>query len=119
MDDELRCLSIADIQQTVAHAFGLSTGQMLSRCRLGYIARARQAAMYLCRELAAGGHLGRRSEAGSFPRIGLAFARDHTSVIHACKAVARRRLYDLDLARRLDMAARILVQESESRVGIG
>ena len=47
---------------------------------------------YLSRELAGGGWTGRRRQAASFPRIGLAFARDHTSVLHACNVVARRRL---------------------------
>lgn len=110
MEDGPRCLSITEIQQAVARAFGLSVSQMLSRRRLRHVSHARQAAMYLCRELAAAGWLGRRRLAGSFPRIGLAFARDHTSVIHACNAVARRRLHDLELARRLDEVAHKLTQ---------
>lgn len=112
MNDGQRCLSIAEIQRAVADAFGLSISQMLSRQRLRHIARARQAAMYLCREFGRSGRLGHRRQAGSFPRIGLAFSRDHTSVIHACRAVERRRLYDLELARRLDAVACDLIQVS-------
>lgn len=118
MSDRLRCLSIAEIQQAVAQTYGLSMNQMLSRRRARHIARARQSAMYLCRELAGGGRLGHRRNAGSFPRIGLAFARDHTSVIHACKAVARRRQHDLGLARQLDKVARDLRQTTVSRRSI-
>jgi chromosomal replication initiator protein len=106
--DGPRCLSIAEIQQAVARAFGVSVSEMLSRRRMRHVARARQAAMYLCRELGCRGQLGYRRQVGSFPRIGLAFARDHTSVIHACKAVARRRLYDFELAGRLDEVVREL-----------
>jgi chromosomal replication initiator protein len=119
MQDRSRCLSITEVQAAVARAFGVSTSQMLSRRRLRHLAHARQAAMYLCRELAGGGRLGHRRQAGSFPRIGLAFARDHTSVIHACKAVARRRLRDLDLARQLDEVIRDLTQSSAIRKPIG
>jgi chromosomal replication initiator protein len=119
MEDGPGCLSIIEVQQAVARAFGLNLSQMLSRRRLRRISNARQAAMYLCRELAGRGRLGRRRQAGSFSRIGLAFARDHTSVIHACRAVARRRLHDLDLARRLDEVVRILAQSSSGRKPIG
>ncbi|HZO81159.1 MAG TPA: helix-turn-helix domain-containing protein [Candidatus Binataceae bacterium] len=99
------CLSITEVQRAVARAFGLTVHQMLSRARPRRIAQARQAAMYLCRHLADAGWLGRRRLAGSYPRIARAFARDHSSVIHACNAVARRRLYDLELACRLDELA--------------
>lgn len=119
MEDRPGCLSIPEIQQAVARTFGLSLPQMLSRGRPRDVAHARQAAMYLCRELAAGGWLGRRRAAGSFPRIGRAFARDHTSVIHACNAVARRRLHDRELARRLDEVVGRLTQSAAHRASIG
>jgi hypothetical protein len=68
--------------------------------------------MYLSRELA--GRTGTRSTeamsatrgpSASFPRIGLAFGRDHSSVIHACNRIARRRVSDADLAGLLDRLA--------------
>jgi chromosomal replication initiator protein len=77
-------------------------GEMLSRHRRHRLTRARQVAMYLSREMAGGGWTGRRRQAASFPRIGIAFARDHTSVIHACNVVARHRRADADFARLLD-----------------
>ena len=105
MEELCRFISIADVQHAVARAFCLSIGEMLSRKRRHRLAGARQVAMYLSRELAGGGWMGRRRHAASFPRIGMAFARDHTSVIHACKVVARRRLADADFARLLDRIA--------------
>jgi chromosomal replication initiator protein len=83
--------------------------EMLSRRRSQRVAQARQVAMYLSRELVGGGHLGSRRMAASFPRIGLAFARDHTSVIHACNVITRRRLLDLAFARMLDDITREVV----------
>jgi chromosomal replication initiator protein len=102
MDERPGCISIADVQQAVARAFCLGIGEMLSRRRRHRLAGARQIAMYLSRELAGGGWKGRRRQAASFPRIGIAFARDHTSVMHACNVVARRRLADVDFARMLE-----------------
>lgn len=43
-----------------------------------------------------------RGASASFPRIGIAFGRDHSSVIHACNRVARRRTIDADFAQMLD-----------------
>lgn len=107
-EDRPARISIADVQHAVARAFCLSIGEMLSRKRRHRLSGARQVAMYLSRELAGGGWMGRRRQAASFPRIGIAFARDHTSVIHACNVVARRRLADADFARLLDRIAREL-----------
>lgn len=111
MNQPARSISIGEIQRAVARAFGLSIGEMLSRRRLQRLAHARQVAMYLSRELAGGGRSGRR-RAASFPRIGLAFARDHSSVIHACNVVTRRRLRDCELARLLDELTRELTDQS-------
>jgi chromosomal replication initiation ATPase DnaA len=105
METRPACISIADVQHAVARTFCLSIGEMLSRQRRHRLAGARQVAMYLSRELAGGGWTGPRRQAASFPRIGMAFARDHTSVIHACHVVARRRLADADFARLLDRIA--------------
>jgi len=112
MDDRPRCISIGEIQHAVARAFGLSTGEMLSRKRRRRVAYARQVAMYLSRELVGRASLGRRRQAASFPRIGLAFDRDHTSVIHACNVIAQRRLHDCAFARMLDEITRELSRTS-------
>jgi hypothetical protein len=109
METRPACISIADVQHAVARTFHLSVGEMLSRKRGHHLAGARQVAMYLSRELAGGGWMGLRRRAASFPRIGMAFARDHTSVIHACNAVARRREADPEFAQLLDRIARELI----------
>ena len=108
MDDRPAAISISDVQRAVARAFALSLGAMLSRDRCRYPTRARHVAMYLSRELAGGGCDGPRPYAASFPRIAIAFARDHSSVIHACNLVARRRARDADFSRLLDGIAREL-----------
>ena len=113
MKDRAGCISIADVQHAVARAFCLSANEMLSRKRRHRLACARQVAMYLSRELVGGGWLGQRPQAASFPRIGMAFARDHTSVIHACNVVARRRLADADFSRLLDRIAHELTAATQ------
>ncbi len=108
MEDRPAAISISDVQRAVARTFALSLGAMLSRDRCRYPTRARHVAMYLSRELAGGGCDGPRPYAASFPRIAMAFARDHSSVIHACNLIARRRESDADFARLLDRIAQEL-----------
>jgi chromosomal replication initiator protein len=113
MESCAELVSITDVQRAVARAFRLGLGEMLSRARHNRVACARQVAMYLCRELA-GGPAGRRRSAASFPRIGKAFARDHTSVIHACNVVARRRVAEAGFAQLLDTIVRDLNAASKT-----
>ncbi|HEX2702548.1 MAG TPA: chromosomal replication initiator protein DnaA [Solirubrobacteraceae bacterium] len=73
-------VDIPRIQAVACAHFGLERSVLLSRSRSANVAWARQAAMYLARELT--DH--------SLPQIGRAFAdRDHTTVLHACRRVAR------------------------------
>lgn len=65
------------IDQVAAH-YSVSKVQLLGSARAAHIALARHMAMHLCRELH--GH--------SLPRIGSAFNRDHTSVLHAVRRIA-------------------------------
>jgi len=97
---------IDEVQSRVANAFALSRSELLSRSRRRPVALARQVAMYLCRDLAQ--RSGGRSRWASFPRIGIAFARDHSSVIHACHVVTERRARDRGLAELLDELTREL-----------
>jgi chromosomal replication initiator protein len=102
-----RASMIDEVQSRVASAFALSRAELLSRSRRRPVALARQVAMYLCREVAQRG--GERSSRwASYPRIGLAFARDHSSVIHACNVVSERRARDRGLADLLDELTREL-----------
>jgi len=101
---------IAQVQDCVARAFELSRGELLSRRRTQRVARARQVAMYLCRDLARNPAAGRFGDGAwaSFPRIARAFERDHSSVIHAYKAVAQRLITDSEFANMVDDLARDL-----------
>lgn len=120
MNSERRLISIPEVQAAVAQMFNLSRAQLLSRSRRQKIAHARQIAMYLSRQLA--GRPGQHGDAdsavrgpsASFPRIGIAFHRDHSSVIHACNRVARRRTIDADFANLLDRLSRYVRGARES-----
>jgi hypothetical protein len=112
-----RIISITEVQDIVARAFHLSRAEMLSRSRRQHVVCARHVAMYLSRQLA-----GRANDAegpprvsASFPRIGKAFCRDHSSVIHACNAIGRRQRMDAGFAALL----RNLAREVSSRADAG
>jgi chromosomal replication initiator protein len=73
-------LQIAAIQEAVAAATGVSGDQLVSSSRVPRVARARQVAMYLSRELTD----------APVAVIARAFDRDHTTVLHAIRAVEGR-----------------------------
>jgi len=73
-----RLVSIENIQKTVADYFKIRVGDLLSKKRSRSIARPRQFAMALAKELT--NH--------SLPEIGDAFGgRDHTTVLHGCRRI--------------------------------
>jgi chromosomal replication initiator protein len=72
--------SIEAIQDAVGSVLGVSRADMLSSRRTPQVARARQLAMYLTRELTS----------LSLAQIAREFGRDHTTVLHAVRAVAGR-----------------------------
>ena len=75
----------------VADYFKIKISDLLSKRRNRSLARPRQVAMALCKELT--DH--------SLPEIGEAFGgRDHTTVLHACRKI--KELCDIDLAIRDD-----------------
>ena len=80
-----RLVSIENIQKTVAEYYKIRVGDLLSKKRSRSIARPRQVAMALAKELT--NH--------SLPEIGDAFGgRDHTTVLHACRRIASLRETD-------------------------
>jgi chromosomal replication initiator protein len=79
------------IIKRVAAAFGVTERELLGASRLRGVLRPRQVAMYLVRELTG----------LSLPRIGAAFARDHTTVLHACRKVEEELEGDATLARQV------------------
>jgi len=83
-----RLISIDNIQRTVAELYKLKITDLLSKRRSRSIARPRQVAMALAKELT--NH--------SLPEIGDAFGgRDHTTVLHACRKIAELRESDASI----------------------
>ena len=83
-----RLVTLENIQKTVADFYRVRVNEMLSKKRSRSIARPRQVAMCLAKELT--NH--------SLPEIGEAFGgRDHTTVLHACRKVQELRGGDTKL----------------------
>jgi len=83
-----RQITLELIQKTVADYFKIKVADMYSQKRTRAIARPRQVAMQLARELTS----------HSLPEIGEAFGgRDHTTVLHACRTIADLRTKDTKL----------------------
>ncbi|MFA6120543.1 MAG: chromosomal replication initiator protein DnaA [Sideroxydans sp.] len=81
-------VTIENIQKTVADFYRLKIVDLLSKKRTRVIARPRQIAMSLARELTQ----------LSLPEIGNAFGgRDHTTVLHACKTIESLRNTDTSI----------------------
>jgi chromosomal replication initiator protein len=73
-----KLITVENIQKTVAEYYKIRVADLLSKRRSRSIARPRQVAMALAKELT--NH--------SLPEIGDAFGgRDHTTVLHACKRI--------------------------------
>lgn len=80
---------IVEIQQAVAEHFGMRLAEMVSHRRSRSVARPRQIAMYLARELTP----------LSLPVIGRHFGnRDHTTVLHAIRHVPQMMAEDRTIA---------------------
>jgi chromosomal replication initiator protein len=79
---QAKLVTIENIQKTVADYFKVRVSDLLSERRNRSIARPRQVAMALAKELTS----------HSLPEIGDAFGgRDHTTVIHACRRIKELR----------------------------
>jgi chromosomal replication initiator protein len=86
-------LDARQVQEAVAARLGFSVDDLLSPSRTARVARARQLAMYLTRELTD----------LSLPAIAQAFnRRDHTTVLHAIRRVERSALEDATVSRTLE-----------------
>ena len=80
-----RVVSVENIQKTVADYYRIKLVELLSKKRTRNLTRPRQLAMALTRDITS----------LSLPEIGHAFGgKDHSTVIHACKAVAELREAD-------------------------
>jgi chromosomal replication initiator protein len=83
-----RQVSVDNIQKTVAEYYKIKLSDLLSKRRSRSVARPRQVAMSLAKELT--NH--------SLPEIGDGFGgRDHTTVLHACRKIKELRETDSDI----------------------
>lgn len=94
-----RQITFESIQKTVADFYKIKVADMHSKKRTRNIARPRQVAMFLAKELTP----------SSLPAIGEAFGgRDHTTVLHACRTIAEMRLADQQLNHELHVLTQVL-----------
>ncbi|MEQ1888824.1 MAG: chromosomal replication initiator protein DnaA [Alphaproteobacteria bacterium] len=94
-----RRITIDEIQRKAAEYFNIRLADMLSARRARAIARPRQVAMYLAKQLTA----------RSLPEIGRKFGgRDHTTVIHAVRRIEQLRESDSSLNEDVEKLQRIL-----------
>lgn len=70
--------SIPQIQRRTAEAFGITLAQLTGKRRTSTVALARQVAM----------HLARTFTLASSTEVGIAFGRDHSTVLHAEERIA-------------------------------
>lgn len=94
-----RRVTIDEIQKRVAEHFNIRVADMHSARRARAVARPRQVAMYLAKQLTA----------RSLPEIGRKFGgRDHTTVMHAVKKVEELRATDPGFAEDVELLRRML-----------
>ncbi|MBX6420327.1 MAG: chromosomal replication initiator protein DnaA [Nevskia sp.] len=79
-----RTVSLENIKRTVASYYNIRLSDLSSPRRTRMLARPRQVAMSLAKELTQ----------HSYPEIGQAFGKDHTTVLHACRKIAELRATD-------------------------
>ena len=94
-----RLVSIDNIQKTVAEYYKIKVSDLHSKRRSRSVARPRQVAMALAKELTS----------HSLPEIGDAFGgRDHTTVLHACRKIEELKQSTTDMQEDLKNLLRIL-----------
>ena len=87
-----KLVTIDNIQRVVADQYKLKISDLLSKRRSRSVARPRQVAMFIAKELTS----------HSLPEIGEAFGgRDHTTVLHACRKIRELEIVDKELKRDL------------------
>ena len=96
---QARQVSVENIQKTTAEYYNIKMSDILSKRRSRSVARPRQMAMFLAKELTN----------YSLPEIGESFGgRDHTTVIHACKKITELRAFNLDIEEDYRKLLRVL-----------
>lgn len=86
--EKKKIVTMDDIQEAVCAQFHVKIAELKSHRRSKTLVHPRQIAMYLCRELTD----------ASYPEIGRQFGgKDHTTIIHACRQVAKTKENDAAL----------------------
>jgi chromosomal replication initiator protein len=94
-----RRVTIDEIQKRVAEHYNIRLSDMHSARRARAVARPRQVAMFLCKQLTP----------RSLPEIGRKFGgRDHTTVMHAVRKIEELRATDRTLAEDVELLRRML-----------
>lgn len=94
-----RQISVENIQKTVADFYKIKVADMYSKKRPASIARPRQIAMYLAKDMTK----------KSLPEIGELFGgRDHTTVLHAVRKIADERQRNTELNQQLHVLEQTL-----------
>jgi chromosomal replication initiator protein len=94
-----RQVSLEQIQKTVSDFYKIKVSELHSKKRTRAIARPRQIAMWLARELTS----------HSLPEIGDFFGgRDHTTVIHACRTITEIKVNDTEISNNLHLLIQTL-----------
>jgi chromosomal replication initiator protein len=94
-----RKLTIEEIQRKVSEHFNVRLSDMIGPKRVRTIARPRQIAMYLAKQLTT----------RSLPEIGRRFGgRDHTTIMHGVRKVEELKAADRQLAEDIDLLRRLL-----------
>ncbi len=94
-----RRITIEEIQKKVAEHFNIRVADMHSARRARAVARPRQVAMYLAKQLTS----------RSLPEIGRKFGgRDHTTVMHAVRKIDELRTADTSFSEDVDLLRRML-----------
>ncbi|GAB4165590.1 MAG: chromosomal replication initiator protein DnaA [Rhodocyclaceae bacterium] len=94
-----RQITLEGIQKTVADYYKIKIADLFSKKRTRNVARPRQVAMWLAKELTL----------ESYPSIGDAFGgRDHTTVLHAHRTISEKRISDQNIKHDLNVLLQVL-----------
>jgi len=100
--EQQQVLTVEEIQKVVSDYYDIRMGDMTSNRRPQSIAFPRQVAMYLSREMTA----------QSLPTIGQAFAKNHATVMYACKTVGEKLKTDQSLRQSMMVLQQRLSRKS-------
>lgn len=94
-----RKITIEEIQRKVSEHYNIRFSELIGPTRVRTVARPRQVAMYLCKQLTT----------RSLPEIGRRFGgRDHTTIMHGVKKIETLRQKDSQIAEDIELLRRAL-----------